>query len=592
MQGWGEAQPIAINLEATGVPHCISLTHTCGALCGWTNLSLAARGNDMDFGGASSEEPSGSAAGKGPRDTPSGESAHTKQAATTGTQKRHRSDGSTPDKPQPKRPCVGTSARKGTAHKSYRDAISGIKMEGQKSGSSGGLVGTTAIPLWEHCNTYIQHRYIRFYIESEEVPLTVYRNPKITDWASYKENLRLQLGDCSTEAHTVQEVSVRIPPLWGKNIRIWQMQVEAQFSNSNIVQEKTKFNHILAALESDVAEMISDFIFQLQSSQPYTDLMRQSDGRKVNKLLTELDLGDRKPSHLLREMKVLAGTQVQPDFLRAMFLQRLPNNVRAILATSSDSLDNIASMANKIMELSTPSYSTQAVVSTPTPPHDNDRISRLETQVAQLCSTINSVKPRTRSSSRSTHQPTQLDVSSFDFCWSHIKYGRKARKCTVTNLSATGKTIHNYHSSFSTLAPGLQFSNLLKEFPDITTYTGHDETNYKILTATLTEKGYSWHSYENKQNRPIKVMAKKMYYSIDPEKLLHESTLVPQCKKCQAYGHTQKHCAMEPRCVRCTGKHLTMECEKPKNENRNVLIVVKGIQPSTEDAWLQKKCQN
>ncbi|ENN74384.1 hypothetical protein YQE_09024, partial [Dendroctonus ponderosae] len=403
MQGWGEAQPIAINLEATGVPHCISLTHTCGALCGWTNLSLAARGNDMDFGGASSEEPSGSAAGKGPRDTPSGESAHTKQAATTGTQKRHRSDGSTPDKPQPKRPCVGTSARKGTAHKSYRDAISGIKMEGQKSGSSGGLVGTTAIP-----------------------------------------------------------VSVRIPPLWGKNIRIWQMQVEAQFSNSNIVQEKTKFNHILAALESDVAEMISDFIFQLQSSQPYTDLMRQSDGRKVNKLLTELDLGDRKPSHLLREMKVLAGTQVQPDFLRAMFLQRLPNNVRAILATSSDSLDNIASMANKIMELSTPSYSTQAVVSTPTPPHDNDRISRLETQVAQLCSTINSVKPRTRSSSRSTHQPTQLDVSSFDFCWSHIKYGRKARKCTVTNLSATGKTIHNYHSSFSTLAPGLQFSNLLK----------------------------------------------------------------------------------------------------------------------------------
>lgn len=152
----------------------------------------------------------------------------------------------------------------------------------------------------------------------------------------------------------------------------------------------------------------------------------ESDGRKVNKLLTELDLGDRKPSHLLREMKVLTGTQVQTDFLRTMFLQRLPNNVRAILATSSDSLDNIAAMADKIMELSTSSFSTQAVVSTPTPPHDNDRISKLEAQVAQLCSSINSFIPRNRYSSRSRQQ----DATGSDLCWYHIRYGNKARKCT------------------------------------------------------------------------------------------------------------------------------------------------------------------
>lgn len=70
------------------------------------------------------------------------------------------------------------------------------------------------------------------------------------------------------------------------------MQVEAQFSTANIVQEKTKFNHVLAALDSDVAELISDFLFQPQTLQPYTDLMHrlqvefeESDGRKVNKLL-------------------------------------------------------------------------------------------------------------------------------------------------------------------------------------------------------------------------------------------------------------------------------------------------------------------
>lgn len=47
---------------------------------------------------------------------------------------------------------------------------------------------------------------------------------------------------------------------------------------------------------------------------------------------------------------------------------------------------------------------------------------------------------------------------------------------------------------------------------------------------------------------------------------LRKSRLVPQCKRCQAYGHTQKYCAKQPRCVRCTGKHHTKDCNKSKNE--------------------------
>jgi len=45
------------------------------------------------------------------------------------------------------------------------------------------------------------------------------------------------------------------------------------------------------------------------------------------------------------------------------------------------------------------------------------------------------------------------------------------------------------------------------------------------------------------------------------------SKLIRQCKKCQAFGHTQKYCAKEPRCVKCAGKHPTRECQKAKNQN-------------------------
>jgi hypothetical protein len=47
---------------------------------------------------------------------------------------------------------------------------------------------------------------------------------------------------------------------------------------------------------------------------------------------------------------------------------------------------------------------------------------------------------------------------------------------------------------------------------------------------------------------------------------IRKSRLVPQCKRCQACGHTQGYCNKEPRCVKCAGKHSTKECKKAKTE--------------------------
>lgn len=40
---------------------------------------------------------------------------------------------------------------------------------------------------------------------------------------------------------------------------------------------------------------------------------------------------------------------------------------------------------------------------------------------------------------------------------------------------------------------------------------------------------------------------------------------MPQCKRCLAVGDTQKYCSKEPRCVKCTDKHITKDCTKPEN---------------------------
>lgn len=81
------------------------------------------------------------------------------------------------------------------------------------------------------------------------------------------------------------------------------------------------------------------------------------------------------------------------------------------------------------------------------------------------------------------------------------------------------------------------------------------------------------------------------------EPLRKRSALIPQCKRCQGYGHTQNNCFKVPRCVKCAGKHKTSECVKPKTQpakcancneahpaNYRGCIVAKELQKIRNDA--------
>lgn len=41
---------------------------------------------------------------------------------------------------------------------------------------------------------------------------------------------------------------------------------------------------------------------------------------------------------------------------------------------------------------------------------------------------------------------------------------------------------------------------------------------------------------------------------------------IPQCKRCQRFGHTQNNCGRSFRCVKCTGNHSTTSCPKPNRD--------------------------
>ncbi|KAI5727956.1 hypothetical protein M8J77_006505 [Diaphorina citri] len=55
--------------------------------------------------------------------------------------------------------------------------------------------------------------------------------------------------------------------------------------------------------------------------------------------------------------------------------------------------------------------------------------------------------------------------------------------------------------------------------------------------------------------------------SVEPKKKSHH---IPQCTKCQRYGHTKNYCKLSPRCLFCSLPHPSSECEKKKEDTIKV----------------------
>ena len=161
-----------------------------------------------------------------------------------------------------------------------------------------------------------------------------------------------------------------------------------------------------------------------------------------------------------------------------------------------------------------------------------------------------------------------------------------------------------------------------------------DSDSYRKLCNILNEKGHQWYTYEDKNTRPTRIVARSLHQSCTADEIVEDlkdknfkvidainmyrnertknnagqtivtkkliplftisfdkcekienifniksimgmrvrieplkkaTGIIPQCKNCQAYNHTQSYCNRETRCVKCLGKHNTKECTVDRN---------------------------
>ena len=112
----------------------------------------------------------------------------------------------------------------------------------------------------------------------------------------------------------------------------------------NINVQRTKFDHVVTSLAPEFTTEVHDLILQPPDATPYDRLEEQlikrtvaSEQRHLQQLFNAEELGDKKPTQLLRRMQQLLGekaTNTDAAFMRELFLQRLPPNVRMVLAST------------------------------------------------------------------------------------------------------------------------------------------------------------------------------------------------------------------------------------------------------------------
>jgi hypothetical protein len=133
-----------------------------------------------------------------------------------------------------------------------------------------------------------------------------------------EDNDDFQDAQAAVNNPQIAKMAPKLPPFWESNPRVWFKQIESNFAIAGITQDTTKYNHVVASIEARYLQQVEELILDPPAVEKYAKLKERlikefsdSETKKLNTLLQTIELGDQKPSHLLREMKKLAGVRIR-----------------------------------------------------------------------------------------------------------------------------------------------------------------------------------------------------------------------------------------------------------------------------------------
>lgn len=249
-------------------------------------------------------------------------------------------------------------------------------------------------------------------------------------------------GAANAARNEICRIGIKPPVFCKRDPDLYFIQMDSQFRNANITQDQTKYDYVVGSLDSSTLANIADIIRAPPANDKYQTIKARlisdftdSENKKLRRLIQDCELGDNKPTQLLRQMRDLSGTSLNDDAIKAFWLQRLPDSVRAVVSIAQGDLNTCAKQADIMMEMG--NFKSISSVHTQQPLQDLHslklQIDALQKQIGEYKKADQQQRGRSRTPARSDKQHgrtrSQSQVNKYPHCYYHHKFGKAAKNC-------------------------------------------------------------------------------------------------------------------------------------------------------------------
>lgn len=257
----------------------------------------------------------------------------------------------------------------------------------------------------------------------------------------------------------ISATSIKLPQFWTSCPEAWFIHAEMQFATRGVTQDRTKYEYIVTALPQEVIMTVLDFIQNPPPGERYAQLKTilidrhsMSENKKLDKILSDSEIGDRKPSEFYRSLVLLAGSNFSSDLLKKLWLRKLPKSLNIALTGSNLSdINELIRLADSIWEVlhSNEIASMKESIST-TEQSNSSNLEKIVEGLVQatsnICNSFNKLSLEVDSMKRQIDEYQYQRMNNRRFgrsrsrsrgrsgnrnwvCRFHYKYGSEARQC-------------------------------------------------------------------------------------------------------------------------------------------------------------------
>lgn len=256
-------------------------------------------------------------------------------------------------------------------------------------------------------------------------------------------------GSATIELSAISLAS-KIPDFWQDQPRLWFLQVEAILAQQK-AGDQSNYNMVVAKLGKEAIQQVADILEKPPEENKFSTLKarllsvyEETEAKRLQQLMSDMELGDQRPSQLMRRMRDLARDKIPDDTLIYFWQGHLPPSVRAVVASAdSKNLESLASIADKVMETFKPNEvaaiqgSSRQLRQTSASDFITAELAKINNRISELAKSSvrgrsrerNSAQGRARSRSRNKSRSGKTPNSPDWLCFYHYRYKTKANKC-------------------------------------------------------------------------------------------------------------------------------------------------------------------